>query len=74
MPHNCRIEFPNGRGYTPCTPEYVNTYDTRNGICNPTQGGQLGDLSAEDYQEWSRLDDLLNNLQLSGHLGKSVIY
>lgn len=72
--HTAKIEFPNGNGYTPCTQEYRDTLDAKNNICNPNHGDNVNDLPAELYQEFSVLDDKLMNLQIAGHLGKSVRY
>lgn len=74
MAHNyveC-IDFPNGKGYTPCTQEYRDTYDARAAICDMNDGESIHDLDYDEYQAWSALDDKLAQLQLSGHLGQSV--
>lgn len=66
------IDFPNGRGYTPCTAEYIETKEKRDAIYVPGDGRTLDDLSPEEYQAYSELDNKLMQLQLSGHLGQSV--
>jgi len=72
MEHTETIDFPNGNGFTPCTKEYRDVYDARCAICDLNDGESLSDLSPEEYQEWSLLDDKLASMQISGHTGKSV--
>lgn len=67
-----KIEFPNGEGYTPCTREYADLTDRLDAI-KPADVN-MNDLSPADYQEWNTLEDRRANLQLNGHLGKSVRY
>lgn len=74
MEHVDCIDFPNGKGYTPCSQEYRDTYDARNEICDLNDGEFLKDLSPEDYEKWSRLDDKLAQLQMNGHTGKSEFF
>lgn len=64
-----KIEFPNGEGYTPCTREITDRLDA----IKPADV-TMNDLSPEDYNEWNALEDRRANLQMSGHLGKSVRY
>lgn len=67
------IEWPNGEGYTPCTPEYAEICDRMEAI--KPDDVNLDDLSSADYQEWNTLDDERAQMQMSGeHLGKSVRY
>lgn len=68
---NHRIEFPNGKGYTPCTKEYRLLRDELDAICDP-HWESIHDLSADDYQRWSELEDLLARMRLQGHTGKAV--
>ncbi|AGC35738.1 hypothetical protein ACP46_gp53 [Rhizobium phage RHEph06] len=74
LEHNHRVHFPNGMGYTPCTKEYRLALDEREAICDPNEGESIHDLSSEDYQRWSELDNALGLMQLDGHLGKAVRY
>lgn len=70
-----RIEFPNGRGYTPCTEEYARIKAQRDAIYTASEdGSSLQDLSADDYNLWNELDHELGRLQLDGHVGQSVRY
>ncbi len=67
------LEFPNGEGYTPCTPEYAEIVDAMEAL--KPNDMNLDDLSPEDYQEWNVLEDRRADMQMSGlHLGKSVRY
>lgn len=73
--HDTQIDWPNGMGYTPCTSEFLATRDKRDAIHFPGDSGATMDsLSPEEYQEWNELDHLLMQMQLDGHLGKSVKY
>ena len=74
IPHPDRIEWPNNRGYTPCSAEYFNKMEQRDKIYIPDHGRTLDELTPEEYQEWSVLDDELNTMQLFGHLGHHVRY
>lgn len=71
MEHNAIIEFPNGKGYTPVTQEYLDTYEARCDICD-SDVDSIHNLSPEDYQAWSVLDNKLNELLLKGHVGTAV--
>lgn len=67
------IEFPNGEGYTPCTPEYHKIVDDMEAI--KPDHVNLDDLSPEDYNLWNTLDDRRSEMLASGdHLGKSIRY
>lgn len=70
------IEWPNGKGFTPCSREYAKLMDARNAVydANVDEDRSLSDLSPEDYEIWNVLDNKLLNLQANGHLGKSVRY
>jgi hypothetical protein len=79
------IEWPNGEGFTPCTPEYAAIIDEMDailprdimigGILLTSERKNLDDLSPEDYQRWNVLEDKRAEMQMSGlHLGKSVRY
>lgn len=68
--HSDVLDWPNGRGFTPCTPAYRTLLDIRNDIYDPNSGGSLEDLSMEDYNRWNRLEDFLASLHLNGHLGQ----
>jgi hypothetical protein len=69
--HNDFLEFPNGRGFIPCSEPYRILLEIRDGICNINAGENIEDLSAEDYQRWSGLDDFLGSMHLNGHIGKA---
>ncbi len=71
--HDAIIDWPNGKGYTPCTAEYWNLHDERESL-KPTDDETLDDLSPERYQRYCEIDNELGGLQLNGHLGKSVRY
>jgi hypothetical protein len=67
------LEWPNGEGYTPCTPEYAAICDEMEAI--KPNDSNLDDLSPEDYNRWNMLDDKRAGMQMSGdHLGKSIRY
>lgn len=71
--HNHRLPFPNGKGYTPCTKEYLLIKNERDAIYDPNEEDRfLKDLDADEYQRWSELDEALAQLQMRGHLGTSV--
>lgn len=70
--HTARLEFPNGLGYTPCTPEYLAARQAMDAIKAPDTS--FNDLSPADYQTWNELQHAADNMQLNGHLGKSVRY
>lgn len=69
-----RIYFPNGKGYTPCSALYEQLRHELYAICDPNDGESIHDLSPDDYQRWSELDNELANLRLHGHVGTSVRY
>ena len=69
--HTDSLEWPNGEGFTPCTPEYRATMEERDAILDPFGSINLDDLSPEDYQRWNVLDNELMGMQLDGHLGQS---
>lgn len=71
--HNDQIDWPNGQGYTPCSEEYANKLFEKN-LIHKVGEGSLDDLSPADYQRYCELDNELGNMQLNGHLGKSVRY
>ena len=67
------LEWPNGEGFTPCTPEYAAIVDAMEAI--KPNDMNLDDLSPEDYQEWNVLEYKRLEMQMSGlHLGKSIRY
>lgn len=74
LEHNHKIPFPNGKGYAPCTKDYLLLKHERDAICDTVEGESLHDLSAEEYQRWSELDNEMAQLQLRGHVGKAVWY
>lgn len=67
------IEFPNGKGYTPCTKEYYDLYTEKMAIYDPANGN-YDDLSPEDAQRWSEMDNKIMGMTVDGHVGKSVTY
>jgi hypothetical protein len=71
--HDSHIEWPNGEGFTPCSREYAEVNDK---IDDLNDFGRLGmdDLSPEKYEKYNRLLNRQGELQLAGHLGKSVRY
>ncbi len=66
------IEFPNGRGFTPCTREYADLVAKLNAI--KPDDVNMDDLSPADYEEWNCLDNQRVRMQMEGHVGKSVLY
>lgn len=74
MKHDAQIDWPNGLGYTPCSREYRDTMDRRDAILDPRFGQSLEDLAPADYDHWMRLDNELNEMMMTGHLGRAVRY
>jgi hypothetical protein len=73
MEHSAAIDWPNGEGYTPCTPDYAAAMTAREEIYDPNYDeGSLEDLSREEYEEWHNLNDKLHAMQANGHLGTPV--
>ena len=73
--HDCVIDWPNGKGETPCSTEYMLTLTARDLIYKAgASEWTLEDLSPEDYNRWMTLDDKLDQLQLAGHIGRSYRY
>lgn len=73
--HTDAIDWPNGEGYTPCTPEYASLMAERDRIYDANYDRPdrtLEDLSPEDYQRWHVLNDRLHTMQADGALGKPV--
>jgi hypothetical protein len=72
----CRIVFPNGDGYTPCSPEYQILSSQIENLRNKYPSPYNTDsFSAEDYQEVNVMENELLSMQASGeHLGKSVVF
>ncbi len=72
------IPWPNGKGGTPCTPQYKECYDRMMLIVDKySVGGHPGSLdrySPEDYQRYNELSNALGILQADGHLGKGAPY
>jgi hypothetical protein len=67
------IEWPNGLGYTPCTPEYLEKKIEQE-LLKPDDV-PLDALSPADYNRWHHLQNDLDNMLASGqHVGKSVRY
>lgn len=67
--HDDSLEWPNGKGFTPCTSEYRRLFDEQMAIFDPTVDDYTTeDLSSEDYNRWHLLQHKLDNLQLNGHL------
>lgn len=65
------IEWPNGKGFTPCSAAYRAALDEQARI--KPEGVSMDSLSAEDYQRWNELDHQLMTMQASGeHLGQSI--
>jgi hypothetical protein len=70
--HSATIDWPNGQGYTECTPEYAAIYDEIEAI-KPADV-RMDDLSAEDYETFNRLDSQRCQMQMAGHVGRGVRY
>lgn len=76
--HTDQIDWPNGLGCNPCTPEYATLKAERDAIYDPNDnmGGlapsSFDDLSFEDYERWHQIDAKLCDLQNDGHLGCGV--
>lgn len=70
--HDDAIEWPNGEGYTPCTREYAEMYDRMDAI--KPDDVRMDELSPEDYEAWNALDHQRCQMQIDGHLGKSIRY
>lgn len=68
------IEFPNGKGYTPCTQEYYDLYHEKKALHDPASGESLDDLPPADYQRWCEMDQKVMLMSVDGHVGKSVWY
>lgn len=71
-PFTHSIEFPNGKGFTPCTKEYYDLYHEKKELHDPASGESLDDLPPADYQRWCVMDNKIMLMLLEGHLGKSV--
>lgn len=75
-PHVCRIEFPNGMGYTPCSQAYRDKYDALQAILSNNDIAEhrlsMDSLTPENYDKYNHLQNDLANLQCDGHTGKSV--
>ena len=67
-----QIDWPNGQGHTPCSAQYMAAMEERDAIgeTSPTLDG----LSPENYQRWNELDSEMLQMQVNGHVGKSVRY
>ena len=75
MEHNAFIYWVNGEGYTPCTMGYRQLLSEKEAIYDPVYHEHgLDDLSPEEYQRYSEIENKLAVMQLDGHLGKSVRY
>lgn len=72
--HDHSIDWPNGRGYTPCTKAYFAKYHAKMDIYNPNNGGSIDNLSPRDYQRWCELDHEVMQMSLDGHVAPSVRY
>lgn len=70
--HDDSIEWPNGKGYTPCTKEYADMHAEMQRIKSDDEN--LDDLEPDAYNRYCTLDNDLGALQLEGHLGKGVQY
>lgn len=68
------IEWPNGEGYTPCTPEYAAVQDAIDDL-NDFGAINMNDMTPENYERYNQLLSEADTMQASGqHLGKSVRY
>jgi len=73
--HNDLIFWPNGMGETPCTTEYAETLAARDALYDcGADNRSLSNLSPSEYEQWMRLDHKLDQLQMAGHIGKSIRY
>ena len=73
MKHTDAIEWPNGKGFTPCSPEYAELCDKIDAISDFGRI-HMDDMSPQDYQEYNVLLSRRDTLQMSGHIGKSIRY
>lgn len=66
--YNDEIEWPNGKGYTPCTEQYAK-------LCEKVEILQLQqNESPELYEEYHRAVSEQSKLIHEGHLGQGVRY
>ncbi|MFA7243197.1 MAG: hypothetical protein WC091_24075 [Sulfuricellaceae bacterium] len=73
--YTAAIDWPNGDGYTPCTPEYAALMDERDAIFDAYfDEGTTEDLSPENYERWYQLDSQLRQMQMAGALGVGIRY
>jgi hypothetical protein len=73
MKYDSSIEFPNKKGYTPCTKAYA---AVRSQIDYLSNYGQISmdNMSPEDYQTYNTLLAQADEMLMDGHVGKSVRY
>lgn len=71
--HTTQLDWPNGKGYTPCTAEYKEKHD-RVFELNTKAHTDPDGLTDEEYNEVRSLENDMGSMQLNGHLGKSVRY
>jgi hypothetical protein len=74
MEYTHRIEFPNGKGYTPCSQLYAQLVDERDGLRAMYEALPLDQWHRDDYERFSELENKLGVLQLNGHVGAAVRY
>lgn len=81
MAHTDQIEWPNGAGYTPCTPEYADAVSLERTLMaelrNMEQQYEAGRRPADYarlYERAHRAADRVLKLQAAGHLGQGRRY
>lgn len=69
-----RIPLTDGRGYIPCSSEYLAARDARDAIFRPTRAQPSADhLRGDERRQWFELNGAMDRLQWQGgHLGATV--
>ncbi len=68
--HTTAIDWPNGLGYTPCSEAYADICDRIEAV-KPSDV-RMDDLNHDDYETFNRLESERCQMQIEGHVGKSV--
>lgn len=74
------IDWPNGKGETPCTQAYLDKMaeaaEIRSKYDSNFSSGfvPLDDMSRDDYEAVCCIENDLSQMQLDGHVGKGVRY
>ena len=81
MSYTDQIKWPNGAGYTPCTPEYADAVSLEQALMaelsDMVQRHEAGRRPAEYarlYERAHRAADHVLKLQAAGHLGQGRCY